>query len=440
MGRTVYAASRRPVGRIIFDVVACFACSLSLVSCAVTSKGPSPATNPSISITPSLVSFGDVKIKTQTSQTLRLSNTGTTDIGISQATLSGTGFSMSGLTAPLTVAAGMSMNFTVSFQPTTTGAASGSISISSNASSTPLTISLTGTGVTTSTTAISVTPAVVSFGNMTVKTSASQTVKLSNTGSADLAISQATLTGTGFGMSGLSVPLTVAVGATMNFTVSFQPTTTGAASGSISISSNAGNSPLSIPLTGTGVAAILTLSANPASLAFGNVTVGTTATQNVQFTNTGNAAVDIAAVSATGTGFSVTGGSNTILAPNQSVTVTLSFNPQTAVQLSGNLSVLSNASALNIPLSGTGIAAPQHSVALAWNPSASSDVVSYNLYRSTSSTGSFTKVGSTTSTVLVFTDKTVQGGQTYFYEVTSVDSGGLESASDGPVQVAIPSP
>jgi fibronectin type 3 domain-containing protein len=41
--------------------------------------------------------------------------------------------------------------------------------------------------------------------------------------------------------------------------------------------------------------------------------------------------------------------------------------------------------------------------------------------------------------VLVFTDKTVQDGQTYSYEVTSVDSGGLESAVDGPVQVAIPS-
>jgi hypothetical protein len=379
------------------------------------------------------VSFGNLTVKTSASQTVKLSNTGAAALAISQATLSGTGFSMSGLTAPVTVAAGASMNFTVSFQPTTTGASSGNISISSNAGSTPLAIGLTGTGVAASTPAISVTPSTVSFGNLTVKTSASQTVKLSNTGTADLSISQATPAGTGFSLSGLTAPLTVAAGTSMNFTVSFQPIAAGAASGSISISSNAGNS-LSIPLTGTGVAAILTLSANPASLAFGNVMVGTTATQNDQLTNTGNAAVDIATVSATGTGFSVSGGSNTILAPNQSVTVTISFNPQTAVQLSGNLSVSSNAPALNLPLSGTGIAAPQHSVALAWNPSASSDVVSYNVYRSTSSTGSFTKVGSTTSTVLVFTDKTVQGGQTYFYEVTSVDSGGLESAVDGPIQ------
>jgi hypothetical protein len=196
---------------------------------------------------------------------------------------------------------------------------------------------------------------------------------------------------------------------------------------------------LSIPLSGTGVAAILTLSPSPSSVAFGSVTVATTATQNVQLTNTGNAEVDITTVSTSGTGFSVSGGSNTILNPNQSVTVTVSFNPQTAAQLSGNLLVSSNALALNVPLSGTGVAAPSHSVSLAWDASPSSDVVSYNLYRSTSSAGPFTKVGSTSSTVLVFTDTTVQGGQTYFYEVTSVDSSSLESAVNGPVQVAVPS-
>jgi fibronectin type 3 domain-containing protein len=38
----------------------------------------------------------------------------------------------------------------------------------------------------------------------------------------------------------------------------------------------------------------------------------------------------------------------------------------------------------------------------------------------------------TTSTVLVVTNKTVQAGQTYFCEVTSVDSDGVESPVDGP--------
>ena len=197
------AASKRPAHYIVLDVIACIACIFSLASCALTSKGSSPATNPSISVTPSLVSFGNVKIKTQTSQTLRLSNPGAKDLVISQATISGEGFSVSGLTAPLTVAAGTSMNFTVLFQPTTTGTVSASISISSNATSAPLTVGLTGTGVIVSTPAISVTPMAISFCNLTVKTSAIQTVKLSNTGTGDLTISQATLSGTGFSTAGV---------------------------------------------------------------------------------------------------------------------------------------------------------------------------------------------------------------------------------------------
>ena len=303
-----------------------------------------------------------------------------------------------------------------------------------------MTVSLTGTGVAASAPAISVTPSSVAFGNLTVKTSASQTMKLSNTGTADLAISQASVSGTGYGMSGLTAPVTVTAGASISFTVSFQPTTTGAATGSISISSNAGNSPLSIPLSGTGVASILTLTASPASLAFGDVTVDATATQNVQVTNTGNASVNITTVSATGTGFSVTGGSNTTLAPNQSVTVAVGFNPQAAGSASGTLSISSNAPTLNVPISGTGTAPVQHSVSLAWDPSPSTNIVSYVVYRRTGASGSFTKVGSTSNTVMTFTDTTVQGNQTYFYQVTCVDSNNLESSVDGPVTATTPGP
>ena len=108
----------------------------------------------------------------------------------------------------------------------------------------PLTVSLTGTGVAASTPAISVTPGAVSFGNQTVKTSASQTVTVSNTGTAALSISQASVSGTGYSMTGLTAPMTVAAGASTNFTVSFQPTATGAAAGSVSITSNASPSPL----------------------------------------------------------------------------------------------------------------------------------------------------------------------------------------------------
>ena len=346
MGQTVKAASERPAHYIVLDVIACIACIFSLASCALTSKGSSPATNPSISVTPSLVSFGNVKIKTQTSQTLRLSNPGTKDLVISQATISGESFSVSGLTAPLTVAAGTSMNFTVLFQPTTTGTASASISISSNATSAPLTVGLTGTGVIESTPAISVTPTAISFGNLTVKTSATQTVKLSNTGTADLTISQATLSGTGFSMAGLTAPVTVAAGVSTTFTVSFQPTATGAAAGSVTITSNASPSPLTVSLTGTGVATSTpAISVTPGAVSFGNQTVKTSASQTVTVSNTGTAALSISQASVSGTGYSMTGLTAPItVAAGASTSFTVSFQPATTGAAAGSISIVSNAS------------------------------------------------------------------------------------------------
>ena len=485
---------------------------------------------PVIDANPTIISFGSLAVQTSASQTVKISNTGNATLSVSQVTVSGTGFSMSGLSAPVSIPAGSSTNFTVTFQPTTTGSASGSVSISSNAANSPLSIPLSGTGTaapvapsitsqpvsqtitagqtatfsvaatgtaplsyqwkkngssisgatgTTYTTPatttsdngltftvvvtnsagsassnaatltvnaapvpmISVIPSSVNFGSLTVQTSASQTIKISNTGNATLSISQATVSGTGFSMSGLSAPVSVPAGSSINFTVAFQPTTAGSASGSVSISSNAANSPLSIPLSGTGVAATIVLTPNPTSLAFGNVNVSTPSTMPVQLANSGNSTVTITSATTTGTGFSSVGGSNVSLTPGQSVTVTVTFNPLSAGPASGNLSVLSNAPALSVPLSGIGVSPVQHSVSLAWDPpSPATGVTGYAMYRRTGTSGSFTKIASIPSPATTFTDTTVEGGQTYFYEVTSVDSNNDESDVDGPVQVTVPSP
>jgi Malectin domain len=59
------------------------------------------------------------------------------------------------------------------------------------------------------------------------------------------------------------------------------------------------------------------------------------------------------------------------------------------------------------------------SVTLTWAPSSSTQVTSYNVYRSTTNGGpTYTKIGS--STLLTFTDATVTGGVTYYYVVTAV--------------------
>src|SRR5208283_1204662 len=119
-------------------------------------------------------------------------------------------------------------------------------------------------------------------------------------------ISAATASGTGFSLSGLSLPLTLTAGQNTSFTVLFDPTVSGAASGSVSITSNGSNPSLSISLSGTGVTQG-TLTANPTSLAFGSVQVGNSTNLSETLTNMGGSAVTISQANLTGAMFSISG-------------------------------------------------------------------------------------------------------------------------------------
>ena len=72
----------------------------------------------------------------------------------------------------------------------------------------------------------------------------------------------------------------------------------------------------------------------------------------------------ISNVSTSGTGFSTSAGSDIILTPNQSLTVSVNFVPAAPGDVTGSLVVSSNARdyMLQIPLSGTGTAAGHHAL------------------------------------------------------------------------------
>lgn len=178
------------------------------------------------------------------------------------------------------------------------------------------------------------------------------------------------------------------------------------------------------------------------SVDFGNVTVGTSTAQLVTLTDTGNANVSISTVSATGSGFSASGGWNVILTPNQSVTVSVNFSPTAAGGVTGNLSVSSNASnsLLQVGLSGTGVApAVQHSVTLSWQPS-TSQVIGYFIYRATPSGGTLSRLNASVDASTDYTDTSVASGKSYDYAVRAVDSTNVESVNSNQVSVTIPSP
>jgi hypothetical protein len=290
--------------------------------------------------------------------------------------------------------------------------------------------------------AIQVNPTSFNFGNAVVGTKLSQVLIVKNTGTATLSITQVTETGSAsFTVSGFSLPLNVSAGQQTTMTVAFQPTAVGATSGNISIVSNAPTSPTTVALAGTGIAATLRLGISPTSLSFGNVTTGTSsATQNVTITNTGNANVTISQINLSGAGYSMTGGGAPVtITPSQNLILTVQFSPTTAGAASGTISIVSNASGspAAVSLSGTGVAPVQHSVALAWNPSTST-VSGYNVYRSTVSGSSYTKINPSLVTLLNYTDLTVQSGTTYFYVTTAIDSNGDESVHSNEVSASVP--
>ncbi len=70
-----------------------------------------------------------------------------------------------------------------------------------------------------------------------------------------------------------------------------------------------------------------------------------------------------------------------------------------------------------------------HSATLNWAKTTSSGVAGYNVYRSTTSGGPFTKVNSTPISGTHYTDSGVQTGHTYYYYVTTTVDVGVMRAS-----------
>ena len=288
-------------------------------------------------------------------------------------------------------------------------------------------------------------PSSINFSTAVVGQKNTQTVQLSNTGAGTLSVQTVAVTGAAFSVTTATLPLSIVAGTSQNITVAFAPASASAFSGNLTITSNDPNSPLNIALQGTGQAVSAALQFTPASLNFGNTTVGTTNTQSATLQNTGNASVTLSAVTVTGAGFGVSSlSSGLTLAPQQQVPFQLSFLPSVAGTASGSLSVTGSglSAPLTMSLTGNGQTSSTsnpHSVTLSWNASTST-VSGYFVYRGGVSGGPYSRVNSSQVATLNYTDSTVQAGAQYFYVVTAVDPSGAESAYSNEVPATIPTP
>ena len=287
----------------------------------------------------------------------------------------------------------------------------------------------------------------VAFGDVTLNTPSKQTMTLTSSGTAALTISAATVTGTGFSMSGVSFPVTLNPSQTATLSIEFDPTAAGAATGKVTLTDNASPATATIGLSGTGESAPSpepepALKLQSTSVPFGDVTLNTPSTQTVTLTSSGTAALTISAGSVTGTGFSVSGVSfPATLNPNQTATLSIVFDPKAAGAATGTVTLTDNASpaTATIALSGTGQAA-SYEVDLNWDaPSSSSEAVAgYDIYRAVSGSSSYRLLNSGINASTAYTDSTVADGTAYQYYVTSVDAAGNQSAPSNVFSVTIP--
>jgi hypothetical protein len=271
------------------------------------------------------------------------------------------------------------------------------------------------------------------FGGVTLGSNKSLSETVTNSGTSSITISQVAISGSGFSVSGINAPMTVAPGQGATFSVQFSPSATGSASGSLTITSTASDSNLTIPLTGSGnatAAGQLTVTPN-GTLPIGSVIVGSNGNAFGSLTASG-ASVTVTAAAINNSAFSLSGLSLPVTIPaGQSVPFTVLFSPSAAGSATATLTFTSNAqsSSTQETLTGTGAVATAYSVNLSWDASDSPDVSGYNIYRAvyTGSCGSFSKINSTLSTSTLYTDTVLIDGTSYCYATTSVNSNNEES-------------
>lgn len=417
-------SSRQPFStRILFALIL-----FSLV--AVLPSSARPAGN-QLAPYPTSLKFGSVALYNTETEEIVLTNNEETTVVISGIAVSNSAFEVSGISLPATLNPGQSLTFNVLFTPTVNGATGGQIAIGSNAENPTLNISISGTGKGSS---LSVSPASISFGSVTLGNSSTGSVVITNSShNSRVNLNSLQSAGTGFSVSGPSMPMTLYSGQSVTLTATFTPQAAGAATGSVFISGPG----LMIPLTGTGSAAAAgQLTISPGALSFGNVNVGNATTQPSSLTATG-ASVTVSSASVSNAQFTITGLALPLtINAGQTVAFDVVFAPTSAGSEAAALSFVSNGtSQSNESLNGTGVQ-QVYSVNLSWNAS-TSQVTGYNVYRGTA-VGSYVKINSALDPNTTYTDGTVTAGTTYYYAATAVNSSGQESGYSTPITVAVP--
>jgi hypothetical protein len=218
-------------------------------------------TIPGLSLSASSFNFQTVLVGQKATQPFQISNTGTAPVQISAPSVSNPEFTITGPSIPLTVSGSSalltllpahSISYTLTFAPTTPGSATATVKLATSAASQPVSLSLSGNAERAFANLL-VSPNVVSFGSLALKSTSTQNVTLENTGDISVALQGVTVSGAGFGYADLSPGFSLAPNQKVTFQVWFSPKVAGPASATLSLLSPNITSPETLSMSGNGV-------------------------------------------------------------------------------------------------------------------------------------------------------------------------------------------
>ncbi|MFZ0747020.1 MAG: choice-of-anchor D domain-containing protein, partial [Terracidiphilus sp.] len=304
-------------------------------------------------VTPSQLTFASQAYGTSSNaQTVTLTNTG--GIALTPGAIAASGdFSETDNCQNTVMNADANCTIEVTFTPTQAGGRTGQLTINANVAGGQLTAALSGTGEDGG--AVALAPITLSFGTVEVgETSAALPVTVENSGSIAIPITSVNVTAP-FVMSYNACGSSIAADGDCAVTVTFAPTQTGSATGTMTLVDGAGTQ--TAQLSGSGASAP-TDTLSPASMSFSGTIAGDlSASQPATLTNSGGVPLTLIVTSVSGP-FQVTSNCGAQLAANASCSIGVVFAPTAAGAQTGMLTVSDALRTQTVALSGAGLAPP----------------------------------------------------------------------------------
>lgn len=266
----------------------------------------------------------------------------------------GSAFQVSGLPLfPANLAAGSEIRFTITFAPAARGPATGSLTLDLSTGRVGIGLTGQGSGPVLSYTATGagapstlVPGATLTFPTTNIGANASIDIRVTNTGDASATVSAINISGASFKLAAAPpLPATLAPNASLVFTIAFNPTAAGNATGALVIDGATFN----LAAVGLGSQLVYATASGSATtpiqangtVVFPATNVGSTSSLSVVITNTGNTAAAVSGIAVSGTGFSLPNPPKlpATISPNGSLQFNVAFTAASTASVTGVLQI-----------------------------------------------------------------------------------------------------